>query len=315
MNKIKKKTNKRIISFIPLGNENLEELISLAEEALPGADSEEIRDALCSFVFDEDEDAEAAVSFSGGCLLVRIFDTGRYIFVYPIAMEDRANEDEAIEDIRAYSVREEIPLVFSDIPREELTRLISHFRHANVDALDPDREVYRAEIKSECSLISEIPTLALDDISIGQIGEEDIPSMAALARDCELNKYWGYDYRADAPNAPDSYFYETALHERRLGTSLTLAIRREGKYIGEALLYAFDFSGSAEIGVRILREHQGRGYARQAIGGLISLAERLGLTSLSATVAQGNEVSLRLISSIFDKISEDEEKVYYKLEL
>ena len=56
MNKIKKKTNKRIISFIPLGNENLEELISLAEEALPGADSEEIRDALCSFVFDEDEE-------------------------------------------------------------------------------------------------------------------------------------------------------------------------------------------------------------------------------------------------------------------
>ena len=74
------------------------------------------------------DDVEYAASFGAGCLLLRIFDTGRYLFSFPFEITADADLSHAISLIGEYAMRQELPPVFVDVPCDALN-LFSVYRH------------------------------------------------------------------------------------------------------------------------------------------------------------------------------------------
>ena len=145
-----------MISFKVLDNENLNSIVNALSENLSENESETLLEIANSLSLGEDEDVELAISVSSGCALIRVFDFGRYFFVFPYELSDSADVDAAISEISEYAMREEIGLVFSDVPSSELCRF-SGYRHMDLDAEGADTESYRVKIKTECQLCEEIP--------------------------------------------------------------------------------------------------------------------------------------------------------------
>lgn len=292
------------------------EAVREACEACPTAEPEYVRDVIESFAEMVDEDVEAAFSAECGCLLVRIFDMGRYSFVYPIEISDDADADACIAKIRDYAVWQEIPLVICDVPCECLGELVSRFRHVSADAEDAERASYRVSALSELSLSDGDITVSDEDISLVPLSEEYTLEYASLCRDAEVNRYWGYDFREDAgESAPDSYFISEAMAERARESAMTLiALDGEG-FLGDVTYHAFDLTGCAEIAFRIVRDRQGRGRARVLMPLIFDAARALGLTHIRARVMKENLRSVNLLSHFMDKVREENESIIFELRL
>ncbi len=280
-----------MISFRIFSGER--EIIDGILAVIPDADKEEIEQILYSFSDCSDGSLEIAVSAAHGCLLLRIFDL-EYLFPYPVALTDEADARAAADEIRLYSIKEEIPLTFIDVPSEELSGLLSLFSHADVETEDAERDSYTVRIMTEAALLSEIPSASCGEISLSALTDSDKLPYERLSRDKKTNEYWGYDFGADNPDADGEYFLRTAYEEFARGVALTLAVRQGEKFVGEAVIYAFDMQGGAECAIRLLPEYRGRGIASCALRLLFEIGEKIGLMRLFATVNNYNEASLRL---------------------
>ena len=83
--------------------------------------------------------------------------------------------------------------------------------------------------------------------------------------------------------------------------------------IGEAILYQFDCIGGATAGVRIASSSAGYGYGREALSALTEFAQRdLGLFTVRAKCFKENIPSVKMLSSVMEKTSEDERFFYYE---
>ena len=95
--------------------------------------------------------------------------------------------------------------------------------------------------------------------------------------------------------------------------AMNFAIRQGGKFVGEAILYNFDFRGGAEIGVRILPEADGQGIGRYAFGLVANYAiYTLELIQINGKCLKENIASAKMLSSVMQKIGEDEKYYYYR---
>lgn len=299
-----------MISFKLLGEENCGEIIDGIIAIVPEADREEIEEILFSFSDCSDGSLEVAVSAAHGCVLLRIFDA-EYLFPYPIALTDTADALSAADEIRLYSIKEEIPLVFIDVPSEELSGLLSLFRHTAIDAEDFERDSYTVRVESEIGKLEEIPSLNEGEVSLDALCGADMKDYARLSSDKKLNEYWGYDYTADAPDADDEYFIRTAYEEFARETALPLAVRYGGKFVGEAVIYAPDLQGGAECAIRLLPEYQGRGIGSLSLALLIKMAEKIGLLSLHARVMRENKASIALFGKYMEVREQNEENIEF----
>ena len=298
-----------MISFIPLTHENEQEILDHLSVQLPEADESEISEIISSF--SDSSDVEAAFSASNGCLLIRLFDS-EYLFVYPVAMSDVADENTALDEMRLYSIKEEIPFTVVDIPSESLAAITSRFVHTEVFAEGgEDCESYTVRVKNEISGIDFPLEICDTNLSLTSLTDLDAIAYERIATDRELNKYWGYDYSADCSNADGAYFLKCAREELEREVSLTLAVRLNGDMIGEAILYAFDFLGGCECAIRILAEHQGRGYGRRALLMLESLARKIGVQRLYATVNKENISSVSLFAKNMQPLEENRENIRF----
>lgn len=290
------------ISFKVLTGENAPALLSELKEKL-GA-REEIEEIFEELLDNLSDGCEYAVSSYSGCVLLRIYD-GEYLFPYPISVSEEGNELLAIEEIRRYAVKEEIPLVICDLPREALSDIMQLFRHASIDAADIEGDYYTLRPISELSLTDEIPTEKAERLELTPLRPEDEVEYATLCRDTDTNRYWGYDFREDAPGCEDSYFLECAENEYQRGVAVSFAVRYEDRFIGEAILYSFDLRGGAQSAVRIIPECRRKGLATGALTLLSRIASEVGLVCMLATVDSENEASCRMCQSFFDSFSKD----------
>ena len=294
-----------MLKFTILTEHTADDIRAALLSAMPEADGEYIDEILESFL---DDECECAVTASSGCLLVRIFD-GEYSFIYPVAVCEEADERAASDEIRAYAVKEEIPLVFTDVPREELGRLLPIFRHATVDAADSKGESYTVSVQSELSAVGEVPRIEIsEDITLDAIEASDDVELARLCKDRETNAFWGYDYSLDASDPKDSYFREEAEREFAFGTSISFAIRYKGKFAGEAMIYRPDLLGGCDLAVRVLPELRRIGLAGAALSELIDYARKIGFVKMRAAVMTDNLPSVKMCEKYFDSFSERDEK-------
>ena len=284
-----------MLSFTLLTHENAERFISNAEESLLGCDCDFLADIVSTLL---EEECEVATTLSDGCLLARIFDD-EYSFVFPLELTDDADAEAALEEIRRYVMKEEIPLVFSDVPRDVLGWLIPKFRHVTLDATDSDGECYRVRVFSEAAMLDDIPTLDFGGLVLDKITKDDDPLYARLSKDEKTNEFWGYDYRSDVAEPSDDYFRHESESEFNRGAAMSFAVRRGGEFIGEVTLYAFDLSGGCEIGIRILPEYRRFGAAGRILEGFFATGSCLGLTNLCARVMKDNAPSVALCTKYF----------------
>ena len=303
-----------MISFKILSEDIVSSLIDEIMMASPDADLDLAKDNL-EMLLNDGGDGEYAVTHAHGCLLVRIFD-GEYCFMYPLPLCDWSDQTKAADEIRAYAVKEEIPLVYIDVPSYMLGDLLPIFRHANIDSSDPDNGFYTVRVMSEAALLDEMPGCEGDNgVSVDPLTPDDDEIYSRLCKDAETNKYWGYDYSADEADPSDDYFRKSAEEEFDRGVAICLAVRVNGVFAGEGILYGFDLMGGCECAVRLLPAFRRKGYATEAIRVLQSLGRKIGLVYLCATVAKENKASIHLTEKSFEEVGRDGENIKYRRNL
>ncbi len=261
-------------------------------------------------------DYEIKYALSDFCLIARIFDYGRYSFIYPLPLSERADEKAALLAVNEYAMREEIERIISDVPKESLPNFFDLFRHLDIDAMDRDGESFRVKIKTECELLDEIPDFNFGKISLGAPTDSDAENYARLIRDEETNKYWGYDFREDfSEKLDDSFFVENAKMEFMRGAAITLAVKEDETFIGEVTYYAFDGMGGAEIAIRLLPEARGRHLGDASFEALVEFARNIGLTRLTAFVDKRNERSISYMSKNMKTSMDADTRVKFSLDL
>ena len=301
-----------MISFKILTEQSKDLLLDEMEQVIPGGNFELAEMNLDIMIDNVDEDMEYAVSFAHGCLLVRVFD-GEYSFMYPLALHFNADSALAAEEIRAYAIKEEIPLVYTEVPKENLGELLPLFRHANIDAEDEEGRFYTVRVMSEAYLLGEMPVCEGNNgVSLTPLTPRDDEIYSRLCKDEDTNRYWGYDYSCDEPDPEDSYFRESAEGEFDRGVAMCMAIRVNDVFAGEAILYGFDLKGGCECAVRLLPAFRRKGYAVESLNTLKRLAARMGLVYLCATVAKENAASIHMTGKCLAETGSDDKTVKYK---
>lgn len=177
---------------------------------------------------------------------------------------------------------------------------------------DMGRKVY-LETFNELRDLEKVPRLESERLVLDALTAADMADYNRLCLDDERNKWWGYDYRTDLKGElTEKYFLSVARKDFKNRLALNFAIRAEGRFIGEAILWNFDCRGEAELGCRILPEYAGRGYGAEAFRTVAewSLYE-LGLYRLTAKCFKENEASRKMLSACMRPAGEDETYYYF----
>ena len=261
------------------------------------------------------DDMSVAFAYCDEVLYARIYDGERYVFPLPFMLSEDADARGACITLAAYSVREMVPLIITDVPRDELEFICSVFPHVDAFTYDDDDDTFYLNVNNECDMLDSVPVPELDGVTLDELCEADRDRYAALCRDRELNRYWGYDVDADNPDGDPDFYLATVRRELDCGVALTLAVREGGELVGEATVYGFDYLGSASIAVRVMSDSHGRGIGSRATAALIELARRMGLTTLTAEILEQNTASVKMTAKYMDRVKVENGKVYFALSL
>lgn len=282
---------------------------------MPSELSEYAEEIIAGLSESMDEGMALAFCYLSEVLYARVYDGRGYVFPLPFMLTENADAEGACINIAAYTTREMIPFVITDVPRDELDFLLSVFLHVDAFAYADDEDTFLVTVKNECDMLDGVPSIELDGITLDELCDWDKEKYAELCRDRELNKYWGYDAGADNPDDDTDFYLDTVRREASLGVALTLAVREGGELVGEATVYGFDYRGSASIAVRVMKAYHGRGIGSRATNALIKLSRDIGLSSVNAEIFAENTASVKMTSKYMELVKEENGKVYFTLSL
>lgn len=174
---------------------------------------------------------------------------------------------------------------------------------------------YRFEPQNELlSHVKEIPELTTERLTLSALTEADIPAYNALVLDGERNRWWGYDDVAGLGGpVEERSFFNVARRDFENRGAVNFAVRLDGKLIGEAVLYRFNYRGDAELGCRIDRAYAGHGYGTEAFAAVADWAlYRVHLTRVLAKCFHENEASRRMLSSCMRPNGQDDTFYYFE---
>lgn len=168
--------------------------------------------------------------------------------------------------------------------------------------------------RNELSGLDTVPMLKTQRLILDSLQEEDKEAYNRLCLDDERNRWWGYDYRDDLKGElTEDYFLNTAREDFQNKRAVNFAIRLDGTFIGEAVLYRFDYRGSAELGCRILPEYAGQGYGAEAYRRAADWSlYTLGLYRLAGKCYHENAASRKMLESCMRPAGEDETFLYFE---
>ena len=172
----------------------------------------------------------------------------------------------------------------------------------------------RIRVRNELAYLDAVPMLTSERLTLDALTEADKADYNRLCLDDERNRWWGYDYRKDLKGElTEDYFLEVTRHDFANKLAVNFAIRLDGKFIGEAVLYNFDYKGAAELGCRILPEYAGNGYGAEAFRRAAEWSiYQLGLYRLKAKCYKENEASRKMLSACMRSAGEDETFYYFE---
>lgn len=173
---------------------------------------------------------------------------------------------------------------------------------------------YCFEPTNELIHVPQIPELRTQRLTLSAITEEDAESYYRLCMDRDRNRWWGYDDPAGVEGElrQDS-FLRIAQADFEKRRAVNFAVRLDGKMIGEAILYRFDYQGGAELGCRIAPEYAGHGYGTEAF---TAVAEwglyKVHLARIVAKCFHENEASRKMLSACMRPNGQDDTFYYFQ---
>lgn len=159
--------------------------------------------------------------------------------------------------------------------------------------------------------IKKITALKENGVTLGKIKKSDAPSYYKLYVAKKNNRYWGYDYKKDFKGEGVEEFYNMAVSDFKNKDNAVFIIRSKGEFLGEVILYNFDYEGKVEVGIRLLKKAQGKGYAQKAL----NLITKYCLNDIKKTPYAKcyikNEASKKLFLKCGYKITAQDKKYLY----
>lgn len=168
--------------------------------------------------------------------------------------------------------------------------------------------------RNELFNLNTIPSFRSDRLTYSAITEADKDAYNRLCLDDARNRWWGYDYRQDLfEELTEDYFLNVTKRDFAAKLAINFAIRLDGKFIGETVVYRFNARGEAELGCRILPEYAGSGYGAEAFRATAEWTlYSLGLRRLLAKCYHENESSWKMLSGCMRPSGEDEFFYYFE---
>ena len=162
--------------------------------------------------------------------------------------------------------------------------------------------------------VEAIPELTTPRLTLTALREEDIPAYNALVLDGARNRWWGYDDVGSLKEPMTEHsFYDIARRDFARRVAVNFALRLDGQFIGEAVLYNFDCRGSAELGCRVSPAWDGHGYGTEAFAAVAEWGlYQIHLSRVIAKCYRENQASYRMLSSCMRRIGEDETFFYFE---
>jgi hypothetical protein len=178
-------------------------------------------------------------------------------------------------------------------------------------------EKYCFDVENELFTLPAVPTLTTERLTLSAFTEADKPAYNALCLDDARNRFWGYDYREDWRGEPlEDYFLDVTRQDFAHHAAVNFAVRLDGKCIGEAVLYRFDWRGGAELGCRIAPEYAHNGYGTEAFAAVADWGlYKLQLAHVVAKCYKENDASYRMLASCMRRSGEDETFFYFNKEV
>jgi len=162
--------------------------------------------------------------------------------------------------------------------------------------------------------VDAIPELKTERLTLSALTEADIPAYNALVLDGERNRWWGYDDVGGLGKpVEERSFFEVAETDFANRQAVNFAVRLDGKLIGEAVLYHFDYRGGAELGCRIDAAYAGHGYGTEAFAAVANWGlYTVNLNRVVAKCFKENQASYKMLSSCMRRSGEDETFFYFE---
>lgn len=121
--------------------------------------------------------------------------------------------------------------------------------------------------------LSHLPDIKCERVELKEITDIYSDEFFRLEYDKERNKYWGYYWWEHTSTEPDAEYFMRGIREDfKNKEEIPLGIFFEGALIGEAVLHNFGYRNDCEIGVRLLPEAEGKGFAKEALMRLMRYA-------------------------------------------
>ncbi len=140
----------------------------------------------------------------------------------------------------------------------------------------------------------------------------DRATFLAYRRHPDVARYqsWDTDYSDDAA---DSFFAEmTTAAVWRPGSWFQIAIEHDGVHIGDVAFWPDPGGGEVEIGYSLHPDHQGHGFASEAVTALLRALREQGVRTVVAGCDLDNAPSARLLERLGFAFAgiEDGERIY-----
>lgn len=160
--------------------------------------------------------------------------------------------------------------------------------------------------------------VSTERLTVTDIREEDRQDYFTLYTDGEINRFYGYDYREDFKGGSPSpeYFMQFMRGLKQKREEYSLAVRKDGKMVGEIVVYNFDFFAGAEIGFRFFEKARGKGFAFESVSAVMEYLAGLKAKKITCRAFKENAPSVRLIEKLgFKQVSENKDMRFYEREL
>lgn len=159
------------------------------------------------------------------------------------------------------------------------------------------------------------PTLHSERLELRPIGDEDVHHFGRLARNLERNRFWGWDWREgwkEEGDPRDAWFLDLTRKDFAARREISLGIYADGIFCGEAVFHNFTYDHMVELGVRLLPEAEGKGYATEAMRCMADYALCFwGLEKVLAKCYRDNLASKTMLQSAGMRPLAEDEQFYY----
>ena len=158
-------------------------------------------------------------------------------------------------------------------------------------------------VKNNLTLLNALPTLSSTRVILSSLDKRYEQEYCDLVMDELNNQFWGYDYKSDLNGImPSPHYFANEVKidfENKACFSYIISNRNTHEFIGEIVFHMLTNANTCEIGIRLVKNMQHHGYARESLGLAVDfLLNTIQLNAISSNCYKQNKASRDLFLSL-----------------